>query len=159
MDTREHLFDIIEDFDTAMMITRDGESLHARPMAVSRFEQGTDAYFATSLTSPKIAEIEARPQVLLTFQGSSTYASVEGRASVVRDRALIEKLWSPAWTAWFPKGKDDPDLCILKIDPVSAEYWDNSGTKGLRYLFEGAKAILQGRKAAESHDQHSQVKL
>ena len=159
MDTREHLFDIIEDFDTAMMITRDGENFHARPMAVARFEKGTDAYFATSLDSPKVAEIEARPQILLTFQGDTTYASVEGRASVVRDRALIEKLWSPAWKAWFPQGKDDPNQCILKVDPTAAEYWDNSGMRGLRYIFEGAKAILQGRRAGETPDQHAQVKL
>lgn len=159
MDTREHLFDIIEDFDTAMMITRDGESLHARPMAVARFNEAHDVYFATGLDSPKVAEIEALPKVLLTFQGSSTYASVEGPVSVVRDRALIDKLWSPAWKAWFPRGKDDPNICILKVDPTSAEYWDNSGLKGIRYLFEGAKAILQGRRAAESSDQHAQVKL
>lgn len=159
MDTHEHLFDIIEDFDTAMLVTRGTGNFHARPMAVARFEDGTDAYFATSIDSPKVAEIEAHPDVLLTFQGTSTYASVEGRASVVKDRALIEKLWSPAWKAWFPQGKDDPSLCILKIDPLSAEYWDNSGTKGLRYLFEGAKAVLQGRKAQADASQHAEVKL
>lgn len=159
METREHLFDIIEDFDTAMLITAAGGRLAGRPMAVARFEENTDAYFATSIHSLKVAEIERNPDVLLAFQGGSTYASVGGRASVVRERALIEKLWSPAWKAWFPEGKDDPSLCILKIEPVSAEYWDNSGTKGLSYLFEGAKAILQGRRADPHADQHGKVSL
>lgn len=159
MTTREKLFDIVEDFDTAMLVTASGGRMHARPMAVARFKEGTDAYFAASINSPKVAEIEANPDVLLVFQSSSTYATVNGRASVTRDQALIEKLWSPVWKAWFPQGKDDPRLCLLKVDPQSAEYWDNSGTNALSYLFEGARAILQGDKAKPTAGQHGTAQL
>ena len=159
MDKTKHLYDLIEGFGTAMLVTCKSGGLHARPMAVAQIEHGADAYFATSIDSPKVAEIEADPHVLLTFQSNSKFASVEGEAAVVRDRALIDKLWSSEWKMWFPQGKDDPSLCILKVHPKSAEFWDNSGGKGMKYLFEGAKAVLQGHKPEIGEDQHGKVQL
>jgi len=160
MDTHEHLYDMIKGFDTAMLVTcRGGDVLHARPMAVAKLEDGGDAYFATSADTSKIGEIEADPRVLMTFQGRSEFASVEGEAHVVRDRTLIERLWSPAWKTWFPGGKDDPSLCLLKVAPTAAEYWDTSGAQGLKYLFEGAKAVLQGRRPELGEDQHAKIQL
>jgi hypothetical protein len=28
---------------------------------------------------------------------------------------------------FYPKGKDDPDLCLLRVQAESAEYWDGPG--------------------------------
>ena len=78
---------------------------------------------------------------------------------MVRDRALTDKLWSEAWRAWSPGGKEDPSPCVLKFEAKAGEFWDNSGVKGLRYLFEGAKAILQGERANPDADQHAKVQL
>ena len=105
MDKTEHLYDLIEGFGTAMLVTCKSGGLHARPMAVAQIEHGADAYFATSIDSPKVAEIEADPHVLLTFQSNAKFASVDGEAAVVRDRALIDKLWSSEWKMWFPRGQ------------------------------------------------------
>jgi len=49
--------------------------------------------------------------------------SVVGTAQVVRDRGKIESLWHPQATVFFPGGKDDPDLRLLRIRVDSAEYW------------------------------------
>jgi general stress protein 26 len=160
IDTQKHLYELIKDFDEAMLVTRTGNgALHARPMAVAELKPDADAYFATSIDSPKIVEIEAEPQALITFQDSSRFASINGKAVVVRDRAKIDALWSEAWRMWFPKGKDDPTLCLLKIEAISGEYWDNSGAKGLRYAFEGVKALLQGDRPAIDERQHAKVKV
>lgn len=160
MDTHKRLNDLIEGFDTAMLVTREaGGSLRARPMAVAGLAGEAEAYFATASDSGKIAEIETDPAVLLVFQSAAAYVSVSGRAEVIRDRALIEKLWSPAWKAWFPGGKTDPALCLLHVAPTAAEYWDNSGARGLRYLFESAKAVLQGRQPESDPDQHAKVDI
>jgi general stress protein 26 len=79
----------------------------------------------------------------VSFQGSSEYAVLYGTAHVRKDRALIDELWSEAWGVWFPGGKDNPNLCLLAITPVSAEYWDSCGLYGFTYL--GLKAIWQKR--------------
>ena len=159
MNTHEHLFDLIKDFSTAMLVTGSGRELHGRPMAVAEFKPGSDAYFATSDRSPKIAEIKNDDHVLLTFQSRNEFVSVAGTATIVKDQALIERLWSDAWKVWFPGGKSDPTLCILKVAPTSAEYWDNSGAEGLKYLFEGAKALVQGKKPETDEKQNAKVTL
>jgi hypothetical protein len=33
----------------------------------------------------------------------------------------------------------------VRVDATSAEYWDRSGAEGLKFLFEGLKAVVQGR--------------
>jgi general stress protein 26 len=155
----EHLYDLVKDIKTGMLITRSGGTLHARPMSVADLRPDADAYFATSLDSPKVAEIEADPFAMITFQDGSQYAVIAGKARIVRDRALIDKLWSEAWRVWFPGGKDDPSLCLIKLEAQEGEYWDNSGPRGLKYLFEGVKAVLQGTRPATDETQHAKVTL
>lgn len=160
MNTREHLFDLTKDFKTAMLVTRERDgSTHARPMAVAEMKPDADVYFSTSIDSPKIAEIKADPRVLITFQGRNEFASIEGTATVVRDRALIDRLWAEDWRLWFPEGKDDPTLCLLKVSAERGEYWDTSGSKGARFLFESMKAILQRRQPMKDAAQNAKVEL
>lgn len=49
-------------------------------------------------------------------------------AEVVRDRQKIDNLWKPFLKAWFPNGKDDPELALLKVEAEQAEYWDSSSS-------------------------------
>jgi len=41
---------------------------------------------------------------------------------------------------WFPGGPTDPNLRLLSVNPVSAEYWD--GLSGLSLLLSLAKSRL-----------------
>lgn len=144
---KEHLYDLLKDFSTAMLVTSTADgTLHSRPMHVAELNKDADTHFVTSLDSPKIKEIENRPDVLVTFQSSSEYAVIKGTAKIVRDRALIDKLWSEAWKVWFPNGKDDPTICLIRVDATDAEYWDNSGAEGLQYVFESLKALVKKTK-------------
>lgn len=160
MDTRKHLYELTKDFKTAMLVTREPNGdIHARPMAVAEMNPDADAYFSTSIESPKIAEIEADPRVLITFQGRNEFATIEGTATVVRDRALVDRLWAEDWRLWFPEGKDDPTLCLLRVSAERGEYWDTSGVQGVRFLFEGMKAIFQGRQPVKDAAQNAKVAL
>lgn len=160
MDTRHHLQEIASAFRNAMLVTRglDG-SLHARPMALAEMESDADAIFSTSLDSPKIQEIELNPEVLVTFQSRSEFASIHGTASIIRDRSEIDRLWSESWRIWFPKGKDDPNLCLLKVSADRGEYWDTSGLEGIKFAIESVKARLAGRTAEKSEMQNAKVEL
>lgn len=157
---REHLHELIKDFQTGMLTTRSGDGgVHIRPMRVAKLESDQELLFATGLATPKVAEIEKINQVAVVFQSSSEFAVLYGTAHVLKDRALIDELWSEAWRIWFPGGKDDPNLCLLAVTPVSAEYWDSSGTEGLKYLYEGLKAIWQKRTPNSDDTQHGKVSL
>ena len=133
--------------------------MHARPMAVAELRPDADAYFVTSIDSPKVEEIEASPDVTLTFQSSNQFASVCGRVRIVRDPALIDRLWKEAWKVWFPKGKTDPNISLLQFNAQHGEYWDNAGTQGLKYAFEAAKAYVKGETPRSDAKQHAKVEL
>ena len=130
-DTQQHLYDLVKHYDTALVITyrADGKA-HARPMAVAQLQADLDAYFATSITSPKVEEIEVNSSILVAFQSESEHAVIYGKATIVRDRNLIHKLWSESWRLWFPDGKDDPSICLVRVDAEEANTGIGVALKG-----------------------------
>lgn len=158
---QRHLNDLLENFSTAMLITRSGDrSIHGRPMSVAEISEDGDLCFATSLDSGKLRDIELDPDVTLIFQGDSVYISLQGTAHPSTDPALIDRLWSEAWRVWFPEGKDDPSLVILKIEPLDAEYWDNSGREGISYAMTALKACIKGKRPSDTDTaQHAKVAM
>ncbi|MDV6331594.1 pyridoxamine 5'-phosphate oxidase family protein [Asticcacaulis sp. 201] len=68
--------------------------------------------------------------------------SVAGRAAIERDRAKIDALWSDLDKVWFPAGKDDPNLVLIRFEAEEAEFWDTPGpvATGLAYV----KAFMTG---------------
>lgn len=61
----------------------------------------------------------------------------------------------------FPGGKDDPSIVLLRVDVTAGEYWDNSGTSGLKYLIEAGKALVTGDRPDLGNDPkvHGKVNL
>ena len=149
MEDGEHLYDLLEGFETAMLVTRghDGR-MHARPMAVAEMHADADAYFVTSLDTPKVAEIYADADVLLTFQSPHQYAAIYGRVNIVRERALIDRLRKDSWKIWFPRGPSDPAIALLRFDADRGELWNDLGQLGVQYAFEGTKAYMRADSAA-----------
>ena len=158
---QEHLYELLKDFDTAMLVTRSADGhMHSRPMAIAELRPDSDAYFVTGIDSPKVAEITANPSVTLTFQSSNQYASLSGRAAITRDQALIDRLYKEDWKIWFPGGKTDPSISMLKFSAQHGEYWDNAGAQGLKFVFEAAKAYVKGERPKEEDEkQHAKVDL
>jgi general stress protein 26 len=162
---QEHLLELIKDFDTAMLVTRTEEGrLRSRPLAIAEVAQAGDGegymYFATSIESGKVHEVEHDPQVNVCLQDGKRFVSISGLARIVRDPALVDRLYTEAWKVWFPKGKSDPSLALLEVDATAAEYWDQSGARGLGYLYEAVSAYVHGRKAhAGSELQNAKVDL
>lgn len=146
-DTREgrHLHSLLKDFNTAMMVTHapDGH-MHARPMSIAQLLPDEDIYLVTGLDSGKVDDIESDSNVTLTFQDSNRYASMCGRAEVLRDRSLVDRFWKETWQVWFPRGKNDPNLAFIRFDALHAEYWDNAGAKAVSYAYEAARAYIKG---------------
>jgi general stress protein 26 len=126
----EKLRELIEGIDIAMLSTqaRDGR-LVSRPLRTQQMDEDGHLWFVTDRNSHKADEIEKNPQVNIAYAAPSdnTYVSVAGIAEVRDDRKKLHELWSPAMSLFYPKGEDDPDLCLLKVRMQSAEYWDSPG--------------------------------
>ena len=129
-DSLEKLGRLIEGLDIAMLTTRLGDGrLVSRPLRAQELDAGGALWFITDRDSHKAEEIRLQPQVNASFASASrnTYVSVAGRASVIFDKARLLELWSPAMAVFYPKGIDDPALCLLRVQVESAEYWDGPG--------------------------------
>jgi general stress protein 26 len=116
----QKLYELIKDVKICMMTTVEPDgSLHSRPMYNQEADEAGDLWFFTRLQSPKVTEISKDGQVNLGFSNPSKqdYVSVSGKAVIVRDRARIDEKWSEPLKAWFPDGKDDPNIALIRVHP------------------------------------------
>ena len=161
-DTREEsikkLNDLIKDVKVAMLTTMDWGVLRSRPMQTQEFEFDGELWFFTSTDTHKIDEIEKDRRVNASYASpaSNTYVSVTGTAQIVQDKDKIEEMWNPIYKAWFPKGLDDPTLCLLKVLVEQAEYWDASSST-LVQIAGFVKALVTGERA--DGGEHGKVNL
>lgn len=162
-DERTKVYEILNGFSTAMFVTLGSDSRPgARPMHVARIDANASTiWFFTSRSGALIDDLQKEPTVLLTFQNdSSAYASVRGRAWVEHDQARVQELWKAPYKVWFPHGPEDPDIALVAVQLMDAEYWDNRGMNKLEYLFEVAKAYVKGHKPEVAEvDQHARTAL
>lgn len=142
------LNELIKEMDFAMLTTNDGGVLRSRPMQTQDFDFDGDLWFFTSSETHKAEEIERDNRVNVSYASpeNNTYVSVSGRASIVKDREKIDEYWSDILKAWFPEGKDAPDLALLKIEVEQAEYWDAPSSKVAQAL-GFLKALATGESA------------
>lgn len=126
-DANKKLWELIKAVEFGMLTTVDEDgTLRSRPMATQKVEFDGDLWFFSYAGSPKAGEIQHDHQVNVSFADpdNNVWVSVSGVGSVVRDRKKMEELWNPILKAWFPKGLDEPDIALLKVDVTKAEYWD-----------------------------------
>ncbi|MEM1119152.1 MAG: pyridoxamine 5'-phosphate oxidase family protein [Bacteroidota bacterium] len=138
---------IIDDLGTCMFVTTHGIKLKSRPMQTVKVDEDGHIWFFTERDSETVAELATGFQVNLSYACTekNTYLSISGTAVMIENQDKIDELWSPVLKAWFPKGKEDHNLVLLRIAPVSAAYWDATSSK-LVELFNIGKAIATGEK-------------
>jgi general stress protein 26 len=158
----ERVWELIEKIGVCMLTTQSGVGLHARPVE-ARAEASDKAagliYVVTDARSPKADEIVARPAVVLTFvdQHERAYLSITGRAKVLRDMAKTRELWRKTDELWW-SGYDDPNVCLLQIEAMTAELWDGPASNAV-FVWEFLKAKVSGAEPALGQNRKVTVKL
>ena len=153
--------ELIENFDTAMLVTESlqGE-LRARPMMIADHQPGGALLFVTRAEDEKLREVLQTPHVAVTMQSDGCYLSISGLAVLETDQVRLDELWSPSWRLWFPEGKTDPELCLIRVEPSAAEYWDRTGASKLEFFWRAGKALLQGENTPDDElSGHGKVDL
>lgn len=155
------LREIVKAVDICMLTTTDERGdLHSRPMSNNReIEFDGDLWFFTYGSSHKVDEVGRVPKVNASFADvdAQLYASLTGRAEVVRDRSKIEELWKPQLRAWFPEGVDTPDIALLKVSVERAEYWDGSQTL-VAHAVGLVSSLLKGEPAQPGENEKLDLK-
>lgn len=146
------LKELIEDIKIAMLTTNhDDGRLRSRPMMVIEMDDAGSIWFFTNRNGEKSESITENCDVNLSYSNpeKETFVSVSGEARFVDDRTKIKELWSPAIKPWFPKGVDDPNLILLKVEITGAQYWDVKSS-ALVELVGYVKATLKGESFGKS---------
>ena len=156
----DRVWDIIEKVGVCMLTTRFSGGLRARPLEARPDRAAGLLFFVTDIHSGKEDEVEATPDVGLVFIDASdkAYLSITGRAAVVRDAEKIKPFWRKTDAVWWPGGPDDPNVCLLRIEPVTAELWDGPASAVVT-AFEFAKARLTGEKPNLGENRKVTVKM
>ena len=149
------LRELAEAIDICMFCTNlktdDGAS--CRPMSTQKVCDEGNIWFFSSADSDKNKEIEQNNNVQLFYShpGKDSFMIVNGEAEIIFDRDMIDELWSPILKAWFPGGKDDPNISIVKVKPSNAYYWDTDGNKMINFLKMVASAAT-GKNLVEGNE-------
>jgi general stress protein 26 len=155
---REEFLSVLRKFDNAMLVTRDPSGgLRSRPMAIADSTEDGRLWFISNVYSGKQEELADDDHVNVAMQGDGRFLSITGRARVVRDEPKQEELWSETRRVWFPDGPRDKSMVLIEVLPDDAEYWDGSGLKGLKYLFNEAQAIVGGDRLGQDAGAHGKV--
>jgi general stress protein 26 len=148
-DDLEKLRELVKDIDFCMLTTVDESGdLHSRPMSSNGdIDRDGDIWFFTSASSHKVSEIAELPRVNVSFADpdNQRYVSVSGKAQLVRDRKKIDELWRPEFKIWFPEGKDDPEVALLRVSLEKAEYWD-SPSSTIGYALSFVSSLVTGKE-------------
>lgn len=144
----EKVKELIKKTRIGMLTTFDGDGrLHSRPMATVDIDADGNVWFLTDKTSHKAEEIADEPRVCVGYADidNQNYISIGGVAELLDDREKLQALWNPAYHAYFPRGLDDPDLCLLKVISTHVEYWD-SPSSAVVHLVGLASAVVTGKR-------------
>jgi general stress protein 26 len=99
--------------------------IHVCPMQAQQVDDHGNLWFFSGADSDHNAHVKADPRVQLLFSnpGSYEYLTIFGEAEINRDAAKIDELWNKIAEAWFPGGKGDPNLRLIRVCPSDAHYW------------------------------------
>jgi general stress protein 26 len=143
--------------DRTMMLGLDGvEDGHTRPMTAQFENDQSPLWFFAAKDHALTQKIGPRQRAIATFaaKGHDLFATVQGTLSVNTDRAVVDRLWNRDVAAWYPQGKDDPNLVLLRLDAQQAEIWLHESS-----LFAGAKLLLGADPKKEYAENTARVRL
>jgi len=102
-------------------LTETGE--HSEPLTAQLDKDQVDTLWFFVGKDNRLAK-GGKAMAQFVSKGHDYFACLAGTARIHNDFAMIDKLWSRQVEAWFPGGKDDPNLALLRFDIESAELWE-----------------------------------
>jgi general stress protein 26 len=124
----DRVWTLVNAIPVAMVVTRNGWDMRARPMAMRPARDEGAIYFLTDVDAPKAEEIRRDESICLALADnrSQKYLSITGQAEIIEDRERVEEIWSIYDRAFWPD-KNDPRIRILRVTPEIAEFWEGAG--------------------------------
>ncbi|MDT0576674.1 pyridoxamine 5'-phosphate oxidase family protein [Croceicoccus sp. F390] len=119
-----------------VMLQLDDDPDTAAPMTAQLDKDANSAIWFFTYKDNRFAEKGAATATFAS-KGHDLFARFHGRLVEETSRERLEKEWSNTVEAWFPNGRNDPKLLMLRMDLGEASIW--SGKLG---PFTTAKMLL-----------------
>jgi general stress protein 26 len=149
-DPHKRLWELIKHMRYGMLTHKHADgSLHSHPLTTlnKSLEPDMMLFFFVSKKTELGERLRADGNVNVSYTDpqKDTYVSITGRATISEDMRLKQHLFNALARAWFPGGAGDPDLELVQVRIVHAEYWDIRESKTAQ-LYKLAKAAVTGKQ-------------
>lgn len=140
------LKELTKDINICLFCTdiQNGKGATARPMATQQSDEDDYLWFLSPRSSEKNREIDMDDNVQLFYSDTnkSSFITFTGKASIVFDKDKIDELWNPLFKTWFQGGKDDPEISLIRVEPVEGAYWDSKGNRAINFIKMLASTVV-----------------
>ena len=120
-----------------VMVGQTGEREHHIPMNAQLDKDAHGAFWFFTATDNRLAG-GGPAMAQFAAKGHDLFACISGTLNRETDRGVLDKLWNNSIAAWYPGGKDDPKLVLLRFDLDDAEIWiADPSLKGMFKLATG----------------------
>jgi general stress protein 26 len=137
----------------AVMLGSPDHAQHMQPMAPHSAREERAIWFYTKKSSDIARAAERGGVVHLCLVTDDYQACLNGNLTTTYSRDHVDRYWSTLVEAWYPGGKDDADLTMLRFAPHTAAIWASTGST-LKFGWEIAKAISAGEEPDVGYTTH-----
>jgi general stress protein 26 len=116
---------------------------HYQPMTAFSEPETGQLWFFTARDSDLARAIGegAKAMFIIQAKDQDIQACLGGQLTLDHDEARIDKYWGPMVAAWFPEGRADARLTLIRMDLSDAAVWLTEAGP-VRMAFEIAKANI-----------------
>ncbi|MEJ5978067.1 pyridoxamine 5'-phosphate oxidase family protein [Novosphingobium sp. PS1R-30] len=105
-----------------IMLRLEDNGGHAEPMTAQLDKEAIHTIWFFTSKDNRIA-VGGRAMGQFSAKGHDVFACLAGTLVEETDQARIDKHWSKEVEAWFPEGRNDPNLKMLRYEIDDAEVW------------------------------------
>jgi general stress protein 26 len=123
---------LVRGFDRAMLVSRCGDGMRARPTTVANTNDSRRLWLLSGIVGDPLDELNQDPNVNVVMQDETRFCSVTGTARIARASGE-EPIWNEEQRVWLTRSAHRSSLLLIEVAPQYAEYWDRSGLRGVRF--------------------------
>jgi general stress protein 26 len=144
----EKLKDLATGVRICMFFTHVDQTEQGDPMTVAQVDDSGRIWFVASKNASKVEYIQSDSSavhLVFSHPGKELYLDLYGNAEISTDKNKIAELWTPLAKAWFPQGKEDPNICLISVQVGRGNYWDTQHGKMLEFIKIISAAVTGNR--------------
>jgi general stress protein 26 len=138
-DVELRLWEDLESHHIGMLMPLGEPTMHAQPMTAFPERASRQLWFFTRTETELARHIGGGAYAMFTLQHHDLHACIGGHLHLEHDEVRLERYWNAVVAAWYPEGRNDPALTMLRFDCHDAQVW-LSEAGPVKFAWEIAKA-------------------